>query len=299
MDIEGFESLPANPGLQSISANTYPTLDGTNTGTMHPPSPQHATPSAAGAMAYFAASPIVTLISTTKKPNQEQIMTNEQAVDNALMRIKNETQVEEESFQQHDEIDKVKREHNDAAYKAARERDDAFFNYVREHDDAREKSAGKRIKNREKMRKARISEMYEVKQSLSIARFKATMPSQDEEQQTRIFFSSTSACPEDVTSTITAAQDGCRRNLFGEEETNNTGNLSTTHLLSNAPPSPFDMHPSNYYTFSIGVWGGTDKKRQAKCRIKLKTHTPIKSLRKHQSGFMSQIWCWIKNVQLI
>lgn len=35
MDIEGFESLPANPGLQSISANTCPTLDGTNTGTMH------------------------------------------------------------------------------------------------------------------------------------------------------------------------------------------------------------------------------------------------------------------------
>lgn len=43
-------------------------------------------------------------------------MANEQAVDNALMRIKNEIQVEEESLQQHDEIDKVKREQS---YKGA------------------------------------------------------------------------------------------------------------------------------------------------------------------------------------
>mmetsp|Transcript_631 Transcript_631/g.1136 ORF Transcript_631/g.1136 Transcript_631/m.1136 type:complete len:192 (-) Transcript_631:421-996(-) len=183
--------------------------------------------------------------------------------------------IDKVTMEQSDAMEKAAMERNDALLKDARERNDALLKDIREPNDAMEKAARERIEKREKMRKAKISEMYEVKQSLTIARFKAATPSQEEqaEQQTRVFFSSRSTCPEDANSN-TAAQDGCRRNLFGEE----TNNTNPTHSLSNAPSSPFIMHPSDY-TFSIGV-GGTDKKRQAKYRIKPKTHTPIKSLKK-------------------
>jgi len=267
MDVEGNESVPPPPvdhltGDHGARSNIFSTPSSTTTATgtatsntgaivMQPSSSLlQNTVLAAPAAAFIAASPMMTLMNTIEKPNPDQIRAYEEAVNGAMEQLRHEFQVKDEAFQLHDAIDKAVRKRDHAIDEAARERVDEHQNY----------------------KEAKLSEFYKLKQSLSMAKFKAATPLQEERPR---FIFQNSFVEQDHENT--AAKYSCNRNLFGETT---TPPAIPNHLFSNALSLPFN-HPSpgTTYAFNIGV-GDSDKKRPAKYRIKPKTRTPIKARKK-------------------